>query len=131
MNDVNGGTAITRVSGSALSLYVFGTYSMINGLLSATVPNIILPLAGFQLDPQPWVRMGGVLIALIGFYYIVAARHNLVPFFRATVLGRIVVVSATIVFSIVLQVQPQIVYLALPDLAGAIWTFIALRKESH
>lgn len=131
MNDVNGGTAITRVSGSALSLYVFGTYSMINGLLSATVPNIILPLAGFQLDPQPWVRMGGVLIALIGFYYIVAARHNLVPFFRATVLGRIVVVSATIVFSIVLQVQPQIVYLALPDLAGAIWTFIALRRESH
>jgi hypothetical protein len=116
------------VSAAATSIRVFGAYVVVLGAALVVAPNAVL--APFQIPPTPevWLRVVGVLTAAIGFYYIVAARFELVPFYRATIFARVFVFACFGTFVLLGFAKPALALFGAIDLAGAIWTATALRK---
>ncbi len=72
----------------ALSIFVFGIYIICLGLSLIFIPNTILTLFKFEKTNEAWIRVLGLVVAILGFYYIIAAQNDLTPFFWATVIGR-------------------------------------------
>lgn len=121
----------TRLPGSALSVLVFGVYLALIGLLLALIPNLLLGLIGVPPTGEVWIRLAGMLILFMGFFYAQAGRHNLIPFLRWTLVTRSVAAIFVTGFVLGGLIGPIILLFWLGDLAGAVWTGLALRKEGR
>jgi hypothetical protein len=117
------------MSRAAVSMLVFGVYTAVVGLALLLVPNVLLSLFAYPTTTEVWIRILGFIVAILGYYYIVAARHGIVRFFRASVYAR----PALIVFFAILvllgMAEPVLVLFGVIDLLGAIWTGLALRSS--
>ena len=113
------------MSSAALSVFVFGIYLAFVGAGFLFTPNIVLPMFKFPKTNEPWVRIMGILIALIGFYYIIAARNELTPFLWATIVGRFAILISFIALVVTKKAQPMLIAFGLIDAAGALWKFLA------
>ncbi len=114
---------------SAISIFVFGIYLEILGIILIAVPNFILELLGMPLTNEVWIRVVAVLVLILGFFHIQAGRANLTPFFRWSIIARTSLILFLTVFAILGLARPAIILFGVIDLAGAIWTFTALRSE--
>ena len=114
---------------AARSVQVFGVYMVISGLTFMTVPNLLLPMIGLPTEQHVWIRVGGTLVMLLGWYYIMAANHDIRLFFRATAYGRIAVGVIFLTYYLLGIMPWQIALFAIPDCCGAVWTFAALRRS--
>ena len=68
-----------------------------------------------------------MLVLLLGFYYLQAARTELTGFFRWTVYARSTVIIFFTVFVLLGYASPALILFGAVDLAGAIWTALSLR----
>ena len=73
------------MSKSAISVFVFGLYLLVVGSVLILVPNLLLSLFAIPETSEVWIRVVGVVAAVLGYYYVQAARNELTAFFRATV----------------------------------------------
>lgn len=115
------------MSPAAKSIFVWGVYMIVLGLTFMAIPNTILPLLSYPETHQPWVRVAATVVTILGYYYIVAARHELVPFFRATIVGRFLVLVFYAIFVFLGHFPWELILLPIPDQFGALWTYAALR----
>lgn len=116
------------MSAAARSLVVFGIYLLINAVGLVVAPNVTLGLFGVPSTNEPWIRVLGLVVGVIGYYYIFAARHGLSAFYPATVHGR---GMASLVFLglVVTGVGPwQLLIFGAVDLMSAIWTHRSLKR---
>lgn len=115
------------MSNSARSILVFGIYLAVAGLSFFIAPNMVLPLMGFPITTEVWIRLMGLLTAILGMYFLYSVRHDDRHFFRATIIARLIFftgVTALVTFKLA---SPLLVAFGLIDLAGAAWTWSALR----
>jgi hypothetical protein len=117
------------MSSLARSITVFGMYLSIAGLCFIFIPNIVLPLLGFAPTTEVWIRLLGLLTANIGIYFLYSVRHNDHHFYRATLYTRMIFFSGVIFFVIFKLASPLLILFGLVDLAGAAWTWAALRSQ--
>jgi hypothetical protein len=110
------------------SIRVFGAYVVILGATLIAAPDLVLAPFGIPHSPEVWIRVVGVLAAALGFYYNLAARFELVPFYRATVFGRIFVFLSFAAFVLLGFAPPALALFGTVDLAGALWTASSLRS---
>ena len=116
------------MSSAAKSLFVFGIYAVAAGTGLLLVPGLVLAPLGFPPVNDGWVRVVGSLAMIVGAYHIVGARHNLLPYIRASVWGR-VAFAVLLASLVVTSAMPMALLLfAAIDLGGAAWTAIALRQ---
>jgi hypothetical protein len=115
------------MSKSATSIFVFGLYLCALGVILILAPNTLLTLFGFLATTEVWIRVLGVVVAVLGAYYVQAARHELVPFYRATVWGRVFVLLSFAAFALARLAPPMLVLFGVIDAFGALWTATALR----
>jgi len=94
----------------------------------AFMPNVVLDISGFPRTDEPWVQVLGALAAVLGYYYWSCGVAVVIPFFKATIIGR---VSGFFILTVlVLRGSPsQLLTFGIADLLGAFWTFIALRRD--
>ncbi len=111
----------------ALSVTVFGFYLVGVGLSFVLTPNLLLPLFGFPTTTEVWVRIVGLLSAILGTYFLYCARHDQRYFFQATVFCRILFSLGLVAFALLGLGGPMLILFGLIDLAGAAWTALALR----
>lgn len=118
------------MSYSAKTIFVFGSYLFSLGLILLLAPNMLLVL--FQMPPtsEVWVHVVGMLILFIAIYYIVAARAELLPIMVWTVWLRISVFFFFCGFVLVGLAKVALILFGAIDLAGAAWTWNAIRKET-
>lgn len=117
------------MSSVAISLLVFGIYLLVNGLGCAFVPNLYLGMFGQPPTIEPWIRNAGVLMLVIGYFYIQVARADLKPFYMWSVYARLAT-FAIFIFFIVMRWAPMTLGMfAAIDMLGAIWTYLALRSR--
>lgn len=114
---------------AATSIRVFGVYLVLLGAALMVVPNLVLAPFGLPPTSEVWLRVVGVLVGILGYYYVQAARHDLVPFYRATVPARVFVFLSFVAFVFFGLVKPALVLFSAVDLAGAAWTFLGLRSS--
>jgi len=118
------------MSKSATSVMVFACYLVLLGLVLVLVPNTLLRV--FRLAPtgEVWIRVVGMLVLLLGYYYWNAAHAGLRGFFRWTVVARTAVLLFFIAFVVAGLAPPTLILFGVVDFAGAVWTALALRGEA-
>lgn len=115
----------------AFSVFVFGIYLAAVGVLLVAVPNTFLGLAGLPPTGEVWIRVVGVLVLCLATYYSLAARAGITAFLRWTVGVRVgVTVFFTAFVALRLVAAPFVVF-GVVDLAGAVWTTLALRADGR
>ena len=114
------------MSPSAISIFVFGIYIVLVGAGFLLIPNTVLPLFKFPKTNEPWIRVLGTIIVILGFYYIIAAQNELTPFFWATVVARFAILVSFIVLVVTKKAQPMLIMFGVIDAAAGLWTLLTL-----
>jgi hypothetical protein len=115
------------VTGATLSIRAFAIYLLVLGPVLIVAPALVLSPFGIPVPADIWIRVVGVLAAVIGIYYLQASRSALVPFYRATIPVRALVFVAFLAFVLLGLAPAALVLFGAVDLAGAVWTALALR----
>ena len=126
------------MSNGARSVFVFGLYLVVLGVILLVVPNFLLkmfflPSTGYfcrerQSVPEVWIRVAGMLLLYLGFYYTQAARKEMTDFFQWTVYVRPTVILFFAAFVLFGFASSPLILFGVVDLLGAIWTGLALRS---
>ena len=117
------------MSNAAKSILVFGIYLVVIGLTFLVVPDIALNLFGFPTTNEPWIRVVGMLLLILAYYYVQAARNEMKSLFRWTVHARSLVIVVFIAFVVLGLAEPMLIMFGVVDLLGALWTGLALRTS--
>jgi hypothetical protein len=117
------------MSNSARSVFVFGLYLAVLGIVLLVAPNVLLGMFLLPDATDVWVRVAGMLVLFLSFYYTQAARKNLTDFFQWTVYVRATVIVFFTIFVLLGFANPPLILFAVVDLLGAIWTGLALRSS--
>lgn len=113
---------------AARSVYVFGIYLLVLGGILVGSPNTLLAVFRLPTTTEPWIHVLGVTVLAIGMLDVASARAEQTAFFRATVWVRVFVFASFIGLTLARMAPPVLVAFGVVDLAGALWTFAALRK---
>ncbi len=111
----------------AKSVLIFGLYEFVLGLVLLLIPNLLLPLFGFRPTSEPWIRVVGMMELILAYYYIQGARGEMRPLLRWTVHERSFAFVCLITLVALGLAAPMLALFGLVDLAGALWTGLALR----
>jgi hypothetical protein len=117
------------MSKSARSIFVFGLYLGLLGLTLLIAPNFLLGIFSVPSTTEVWIRVVGMLVLLLGVYYIQTARKEMIEFFLLTVYVRSTVILFFTAFVLLDFVKPILILLGVMDLLGAVWTGLALRSS--
>ena len=120
---------VRKMSKAARSSLVFGIYLVLLGLFLLIAPNTLITFFGLPATNDIWIRVVGMLLFLLSYYYIQAARKNVTDFFRWSVVARMSVIVFFAVFVILDLVKPILLLFGGVDFLAATWTCLALRKE--
>ena len=122
-------SGVSRMSKAARSLFVFGIYLVALGLFLLIAPNTLITLFGLPETYDVWIRVVGMLVVLLAYYDIQAARAEATDFFRWSVGARGTVILFFAGFVLADLVKPILLLFGGVDLAAAIWTYLALRSD--
>jgi hypothetical protein len=118
------------MSRPARSLFVFGVYLAALGVALLLVPNLLLRMFGSPPTKEIWIRINGMFVICLAYYYIQTARHGLTLFIRWTVWARAAVILCFAAFVLLAGAPRALLLFGLVDLLSAVWTFIALQTHA-
>jgi hypothetical protein len=117
----------TTMTASKTILY-FGFYLYATGLILLIAPNFLLTTFQMPATEEVWIRVVGVLVTAIGFYYYQIGSKQIAAMYPLTVVARIFVFVCFVVFVLLKFVSPMLIVFGVVDLLGAAWTWMALKK---
>lgn len=115
---------------ASFTIKVFGIYVVATGIGLMLAPNLVLAPLGVPEAREVWLRMLGALAIVVGYYYIACAAGNARAFFAASVKGRFLFFALGVGLIVLANAPWQVVLFGLVDLAGALWTHLALKAEA-
>lgn len=113
---------------AARSVCYFGFYLYGVGLTLMTVPNLFLTTLQLPETQEVWIRILGVVVIGLGFYYHRSGVQNNTAFFKLTIPTRIFVFISFVSFVLLGYAAPIMIAIGAVDLLGAAWTYSALKK---
>ena len=118
------------MSKSGATLFYFGCYVVIMGILFLSIPASFV--AANQLPPIPdgWARVIGLLSLVIGTYDILCGRYDVRLFIQWSVYVRFAFAFGMLVLVITSQMPSMALILGCIDALAAIWTLWALKSEA-
>ncbi|KAK9817031.1 hypothetical protein WJX72_008675 [[Myrmecia] bisecta] len=122
---------------AASAAWFTGAYILLVGLALIAAPTTMFGLLFDASAVTPgWIRVGGTLAALFGFYYLGAAigdrqGQGLRGFYAATVAGRLFLAAAFAAFVALGQVSSMLLVLAGVNALGALNMLMALRRKGR
>jgi hypothetical protein len=117
------------MSAATVSIIAYGIYLVALGIPYLVVPNVPLTILGFQPTTEPWIRVMAALVIIVGYYYVQAARNRIRTFYRWTLHCRVFFPICTVVMVVAGLAQPMLLLFGALDLAGVVWTGLALRNS--
>ena len=118
------------MSRAAKSLLVFGIYVCCLGLILLLAPNLLLQLFGAPPTNEVWIRINGMFLLCLSFYYAQVARHELTTFISWTIPARIAVIIYFAAFVLLVAAPKALLLFGVIDLLAAMWTWLALKKDA-
>ena len=112
----------------AQTVRIFGSYLILLAAVLMAAPDLLLEAFGIAPVTDVWIRVTGMLAGFLGVYYIRAAAAGLTSFFAWTVSVRLSVLLFFGTFVFLDLAPPALLLFAIVDAAGAIWTWLALRR---
>jgi len=117
------------MSSAAKTIYFYSFYLFAFGAGMIIVPNILLPLFGFEPTTEIWIRVLGLFTFTTGVYYFQSARNEQLAFFKATIFGRIFFFFIVLVFVFTFHQSYILALIGSVDLIGALWTYYSLKQK--
>jgi hypothetical protein len=117
------------MTAAAKSLFAFGIYAVAAGAGLALMPNVVLAMLRFPPAADGWIRVVGTLAVFVGIYHMIAARNDLRAYIAASVWVRLAFGSALAMLVVTSLMPAPLLIFAAVDVAGAIWTALALRTR--
>lgn len=114
------------MSAAAKSVFAFSIYLFLVGFAFMVFPHAAVAPLGLTAD-DIWTRACGIVVTTLAYYYLTAARNELTPFFRATVIGRFFVLLAITTLALALHAPFAWIAFGVVDAAFGVWTLLALR----
>jgi hypothetical protein len=118
------------MSRSARSVFVFSVYLYLLGFVLVVTPDTLLRIFKFPETDGLWIRVVGMMVIILGFYFSHVARAEIRPFFVWTVIARTSVLLFFIAFVIAGLAPPALILFGVIDFAAAMWTLFAIRSEA-
>ncbi len=118
------------MSRAAKSVFFFGIYALLLGATLVVAPNVLMKIFSVPETTEVWIRVVGMLILLLGYLYVRTGtdKKDMTNFFRLTIHTRTSVIVFLTIFVLLNYVEPIIIFFGVIDLAGALWTTLALRS---
>lgn len=110
-----------------LSMYAQMLYVLLVGLLLMTVPNWVLGIVGLPPIQDPWLRVLGLLVFILGNYYFYIARYGNEKIVWATILGRWMYCGGMGIFAVVGIIKPLTLLFVLAELTLSVWSLIEIK----
>ena len=120
---------IAMMTPASKSVYYFGFYLLVLGISLTIAPNVLLGLFQIPATTEVWIHVLGVVVFNIGLYYIFMAPANSTLFLTLSVYTRAAILFWFIVFVLLGWAPAQLILFGAVDGAGALWTYMALRKK--
>lgn len=117
------------MTAAARSVSFFGFYLYATGLTLMIVPNLLLKTFGIPDTNEVWIRVVGVLVFCLGFYYHRTGVQNNTAFIRLTVPARMFACLGFTILVILKYAPPMLAAFGAVDLLAALWTWSALRRQ--
>jgi hypothetical protein len=111
------------------SIYYFGIYLALTAVALMSFPNTLLGMLQIEPTNEVWIRLVGVVVLNIGILYIFMASANNILFMTLTIYLRASVLLWFTLFAVLGMAPIQLILFGLADAAGAVWTFLALKKK--
>ena len=116
------------MSRSALSIAIWTGYVVVLGTILLVIPNVLLSVFGVEETSEVWIRVLGAVLVGLALYYWTIAIQEIWPMMITSVMvrGGIGIVLVILAFT---SGPWQLVLFAAVDMAGGLWTFLAMRSE--
>lgn len=114
---------------AAKSVYYFGYYLLALSIVLIAIPNFLLSTFQFPETNEVWIRVVGVLVLCIGIYYVYLAQSGSTLFLTLTVYIRASILIWFTAFVLLEWVEWKLILFGLVDFAGAVWTYLELKKK--
>jgi len=114
---------------SSLSMLVFAVYMCVLCIALLFFPVSFVTFFGFPAPDPLWVRMFGIVMGILTFYYVMAIREQAYRFYQWTFLGRLVLLPAFLVFVLLDIAPPLLLVFGAFETGCALWTGLSLRRE--
>jgi hypothetical protein len=109
------------------SVAFFGVYLLGLALALIAAPNMLLGVFGVPATQEIWIRVVGMLVGFLGFYYVRHGRGADRAFLEMTVQVRLSVPAFFLAFVLLAGAPWQLLLFAVFDLVGLAWTWTSLR----
>jgi hypothetical protein len=109
-----------------LSIFIWGIYVILIGVLLLFIPNKTLKLFGHEKPKDHWIRVVGIITLSLGYFYLNSAHNEVYSFYWASIFARVaglIGFSGLVIFKIA---KPKIIIFGLIDAIGATWTLLTL-----
>lgn len=116
------------MSSAAKSVFVFGIYLTLEGILLMIGPNIILEFLQLPDIDSSWKVICGFVVFVLGYYYIRNALADLISFFWFTVHVRILQLVFFIVIFYLNIGTFSLVLLSTIESGFGLWTYFELKS---
>ncbi len=114
-----------------LSIFMFGLYYIFSiGVPFLFFPHFALGLFGLEAGADGWIRVLGLIIAIMGAYYVAAVRGGVSAFYPWTVPSRYATAALQALLVALGMIGPSLLMFAAFDASTATLTWLARRAEA-
>ncbi len=114
---------------SSISMLVFAVYMCVLCVAFLLFPAPFVTFFGFATPDPLWIRIFGVVLGILTFYYIMAVREQAFRFYRWTSLARLVLFPSFVVFVLLDIAPPILLVFGAFETGCGVWTGLSLRRE--
>jgi hypothetical protein len=110
------------------SIFIFGWYSLLMGLVLLFFPRIVLPLFDLPLNGEPWLNLLGFVLICSSYYYLRSASSGNTQFALYTTHTRL---AAPLVVAYLIatgKADWNFLSFGIVDGLGGLWTRYELKK---
>jgi hypothetical protein len=112
-------------------MLIFCLYMAGLAVALVAIPGPFLGLFGFSPPDGLWVRMFGLTLGILAFFYALAIRARDLRFYRWTAAARLILLPAFTLFVLAGLAPPVLLLFGLFDTGCGVWTGLALRREER
>jgi hypothetical protein len=111
------------------SLYGQLIYVILSGLQLLFIPNVLLGIFGFDLTNEIWIRVMGLLVLVLSFYYYAIAHHGNDKIVMATVVGRLLFCAGLVMFVVLGLAKTPLIGFAVLETGLALWSWQEIKNR--
>lgn len=113
------------------SIFVFGLYSFIMGVVLLFIPHVVLPLFNLPVQGEPWLNLLGFVLMCSSYYYLRSALSANIQFATYTIHTRLAAPAVVAFLLLTGKADWHFLSFGVIDGLGAVWTWYEVRTNNN